>query len=165
MNSYNSDYIVSRTEAEALKDLIFKRAKERAEALANKTQEQYNKSVQNDVMEDARASLTTETNNPFSKFLIESDKFESKIKEQNVEKEKNEGIGFPSKGNDIRKGIEARENIIKEEVVKTEISKNMEVARRNFENKSSFMGALNFLNTQSTIALVGKNGKKFEAVA
>ena len=57
MSNYKYDSIVSKTEVEALKDMIFKRARERAEALNKTVQENYTSSVQKDVMDIARESF------------------------------------------------------------------------------------------------------------
>ena len=41
----------------------------------------------------------------------------------------------------------------------------MDDAFRNLSSKKTFIGALEFLNSQATIALVNKKAKKFEALA
>ena len=46
-----------------------------------------------------------------------------------------------------------------------EVEFTMEEARANLNNKVSFTGALNFLNSQASIALIKNKGQKFEALA
>ena len=59
MSSYNYDSIVSRNEAEALKEMIFKRARERADALDKEVKTSYTSDIQNDVMDLARDSFVS----------------------------------------------------------------------------------------------------------
>ena len=58
--SYKFDSIVSKNEAAALKDMIFKRAQERAKS--------FNDDAQADVMDMARDSFVSK-DNPFSKII------------------------------------------------------------------------------------------------
>ena len=161
---YNNS-IVSRSETEALKEMIFKRARERAEALNADTQEQYTTSVQRDVMDIARDSFVSTTkNNPFAQIV---EKAEAKAKAEPVkEEEKKEEIGFPQRiTSDVKSQIEYKNKTIKENIVKTEVTSNMIEARNEFANKKTIMGALNFLNSQASIALVNGNSKSFDAIA
>ena len=41
----------------------------------------------------------------------------------------------------------------------------MSDARKDFSNKQSFTGALEFLNSQASIALIQNKNQKFEAIA
>ena len=88
--SYKFDSIVNRNEAAALKEMIFKRAQERAQVMSEDTQ--------SDVMDMARDSFVSK-DNPFSK-IIENTKPSvvepEKVQPAKVEPEqKNEEIGFP----------------------------------------------------------------------
>ena len=51
------------------------------------------------------------------------------------------------------------------EIVNTEVVSTMNDARADFNTKSSFMGALEFLNSQASISLIKAKGKSFEALA
>ena len=167
MARYNYNSIVSRHEAEALKEMIFKRARERAESLANDVQEEYTTSAQNDVMEIARNSFVA-SKNPFS-FTDELKNAESKIVNDSTPIADNkpaEEIGFPLRKSESNIQIRTGKiNTFGDEIIKSTIESNMNEARSALSKKQSFMGALNFLNAQATVALVKKNGKSFEALA
>ncbi len=168
MAGYNYNSIVSRHEAEALKEMIFKRARERAEVLANDVQEEYTTSAQNDVMEIARNSFVS-SKNPFS-FTNELKNTESKIvdnSEQGSDNKQGEEIGFPPRKPENGSQVHAEYKIKTsgDEIIKSTIEANMNEARNALSTKQSFMGALNFLNAQATVALIKKNGKSFEALA
>ena len=65
MNSYKFESIVNRQEADALKEMIFKRARERADSIAKETQDTYTSAVKNDIMDLARDTFVS-NKNPFS---------------------------------------------------------------------------------------------------
>ena len=65
MYSYNRKSIVSNSEIQALKEVIFERARERAEAMANSAQNQYTSSFKAEIMEIARNSFNSPSN-PFA---------------------------------------------------------------------------------------------------
>ena len=160
MSSYNYDSIVSRHEAEALKEMIFKRARERAEALDKEVKTSYTSDIQNDVMDLARDSFVS-SKNPFSS-VVEA-KEPSKTETEN---KKEEEIGFPQKKIDeVKSRIVYRNKTVNDEIVGGEREANMAEARADFAKKESFMGALNFLNSQASIVLVKSTGKTFNAMA
>ena len=70
MSNYIFNTLVSKQEQEALKEMIFQRAKARAEALTENAQASYTTSMKNDIMDLARVSFTA-NKNPFS---IETEK-------------------------------------------------------------------------------------------
>lgn len=149
MNNYKFDSIVNRQEADALKEMIFKRARERAESMTQEVQESYTSTVKNDIMDLARDTFVSKKN-PFS---IEAEPSQT---EQKAE------IGFSKRRvEEIKSQINYRNRTATEEVVEETMSE----ARTEFGGKASFMGALNFLNSQASISLVNKRGKSFEALA
>ncbi len=150
MNSYKFDSIVNRQEADALKEMIFKRARERAESMTKEAQESYTSAVKNDIMDLARDTFVAKKN-PFS------------INTEPVESEKHEEeIGFSKRRvEEIKSQITYRNKAVSEETVE----ETMADARSEFSSRTSFMGALNFLNSQASISLVNKRGKSFEALA
>ncbi len=150
MNSYKFDSIVNRQEADALKEMIFKRARERAESITKEAQESYTSAVKNDIMDLARDTFVAKKN-PFS------------INTEPVESEKHEEeIGFSKRRvEEIKSQITYRNRAVSEETVE----ETMADARSEFSSRTSFMGALNFLNSQASISLVNKRGKSFEALA
>lgn len=160
MNSYKFDSIVNRQEADALKEMIFKRARERAESMTRETQETYTSAVKNDIMDLARDTFVS-NKNPFSVETVNKPE-----KAPEVEPQKDVEIGFPqNRVKEIKSQINYRNKIASDEIVNNEIEETMTDARSELSSRTSFMGALNFLNSQASITLVNKCGKKFEAFA
>lgn len=155
--SYNYDSIVSKNEADALKEMIFKRARERAAALNEETQSSYTTSFKNEIMDIARQSFVAERN-PFS--VQEKPKAEEKEDNtpEKVKLAKQHAEGIKTKINSLNKA--ADENIANDSV-----RESMNDARESLKKNTGFMGALDFLNSQATISLVYKKGSKFNAVA
>ena len=150
--SYKFDSIVSKNEAAALKDMIFKRAQERAKS--------FNEDAQADVMDMARDSFVSK-DNPFSK-IIENTKPENKTVEAEAveKKQKDDGVGFP-----MPKEVKLQQNqVINNQITSSAINSNMREAREALTNKKSFMGALNFLNSQAAVSLMRTRADKFEIV-
>ena len=150
--SYKFDSIVSKNEAAALKDMIFKRAQERAKS--------FNEDAQADVMDMARDSFVSK-DNPFSK-IIENTKPENKTVEPEAveKKQKDDGVGFP-----MPKEVKLQQNqVINNQITSSAINSNMREAREALTNKKSFMGALNFLNSQAAVSLMRTRADKFEIV-
>ena len=160
MNNYNLNSIVSNSEQEALKEMIFKRARERAQSFTEEIQSSYTTAIQNDVMEIARETFAA-SKNPFAQ-LQETPKTEDKT-ENNIEKSPE--IGFAQKQvKDIKTQIENKNKSTTLEIVNKEVEQAMINARVDLSKKTSFMGALNFLNSQASIALIKNKGQAFEAV-
>lgn len=152
--SYKFDSIVNRNEAAALKEMIFKRAQERAQVMSEDTQ--------SDVMDMARDSFVSK-DNPFSK-IIENTKPSvvepEKVQPAKVEPEqKNEEIGFPMPEARLQQN-----KIINNQMTASAINNNMAEAREALNNNKSFMGALNFLNSQAAVSLMRTRADKFEIV-
>lgn len=150
--SYKFDSIVSKNEAAALKDMIFKRAQERSKS--------FNEDAQADVMDMARDSFVSK-DNPFSK-IIENTKPENKTVEAEAveKKQKDDGVGFP-----MPKEVKLQQNqVINNQITSSAINSNMREAREALTNKKSFMGALNFLNSQAAVSLMRTRADKFEIV-
>ena len=163
MNNLKYDSIVSKTEAEALKDMIFKRSRERAEALNKDIENSYTNSIQNEVMDIARISFQSEKN-PFS-IKNEPAKVEKET-EVNEISAKDKILEYSKKEVETLKArIYQTNKTVNTDLTNSELELNMKDARNNFTQKRSFMGALNFLNTQATINLISKKDNKFEALA
>lgn len=158
MSVSNFNSIVSAKEAENLKEMIFNRARERAKALADEVQSSYTDSVQADIMDLARNSFVL-NKNPF----VEAAK--PTVSDEKPKKE--EEIGFSQrKLNNIKLQIADSNKSVSADIANKEIEWTMNGARNEFVNKSTFTGALEFLNSQATIALVNKcHGKTFNAIA
>lgn len=160
MNKFGFNSTVSSQEAEALKEMIFKRARERAQALTDDVQANYTSSVQNDIMDLARDSFVS-SKNPFAqKKEVELQKEEEKTLSETRE------IGFAKRQvQEIKTQINTGNKMITTNIVNKEVESAMEGARMDFSKRKSFMGALDFLNSQASIALVKTKGKTFEALA
>ncbi len=163
--NYQFDSIVTRKEAEALKEMIFNRVRERSQAMTD--------DVQADVMTLARESFTKSNNNPFAKMLNNNEPAEtaSSTQVQNTSSaqktEKNtqevpDGLGFPSKEPTARAAAQNKE--IKEQIISSQIQNNMISARSELSKRTSFMGALNFLNSQAAVSLMRTRSDKFEVL-
>lgn len=162
---YHYDYksVVSKSESEALKELIFNRAKERAEALAQKTQDDYTTSVKNELMDIARDSFKS-SGNPFAPKQEGIDEF---VKAEPKATEEKREIGFPERKvvDNLKASIEYKNNLIKEAKAQDEIHSVMKDAGVDFGNRKNFIGALNFLNAQASLSVINKRAKGFEAIA
>ena len=161
--SYKFDSIVGKNEAAALKEMIFKRAQARAKSLNDDTQA--------DVMDMARESFVSK-DNPFSRIIENNNtnndivvKTETKplsIEPEVVEEpaEPVEQIGFP------QRELKLQQNrTINNQLTAMQINNNMAEAREALSNKKSFMGALNFLNSQAAVSLIRTRADKFEIMA
>ena len=150
--SYKFDSIVSKNEAAALKDMIFKRAQERAKS--------FNEDAQADIMDMARDSFVSK-DNPFSKIIENTIQENKTVEPEAVEKkQKDDGVGFP-----MPKEVKLQQNqVINNQITSSAINSNMREAREALTNKKSFMGALNFLNSQAAVSLMRTRADKFEIV-
>lgn len=154
--SYNFNSFVNTNEANALKEMIFNRAKERAQSMAE--------DVQADVMDVARESFVSK-NNPFSQIIqsaAESTKPVEEVKPKNTVSEKSDGIGFPQRELKARAIEQGR--MVQEQVRASAIQNAMNEAHSALSNKKGFMEALNFLNSQAAVSLMRTRTDRFEAV-
>ena len=159
MSTFGFNTTVSSQEAEALKEMIFKRARERAQALNQEVQSDYTTAIQNDIMDLARDSFVA-TKNPFS-CQEENEKHET-----NNNEDKAREIGFAKREvHEIKKQIEIKNKNSNTDFVQNEIESTMSAASENYSKKTSFIGALEFLNSQASIALIKNKGQYFEALA
>ena len=155
--NYQLNSYVNRQEAEALKEMIFKRARERANAMTS--------DVQSDVMSIARESFVS-NNNPFSQIIAQTETEEPEQIEQPEVKTSalhefveaaetaTAEVGFPQK-NLFTAGAN-QNRIIQEQMTASQVQNTMIEAREGLSNKKSFMGALAFLNSQAAASLLNK---------
>ena len=146
--NYKFDTIVNKSEAEALKEMIFKRANARAQFLAE--------NVQENIMETARESFVSK-NNPFSQIIEEKTPEKEVVTQETISEE---GIGFPQKT--VNPQIKTQQITVIEKITSDALQANMIEARQGLSNKKSFMGALNFLNSQAAVSLIKTRADKFE---
>ena len=169
--SYQFDSYVNRQEAEALKEMIFKRARERANSMTS--------DVQSDVMNIARESFVS-NNNPFSQISAQVKEPQTKSEPEVIEsanvRNSNlhefveaaeaavEEVGFPQRN--LFAGAANQNRVIREQMTSSQIQNNMIEARQGLSNKKSFMGALAFLNSQAAASLMNKRaGQGIDIVA
>ena len=162
MNTATYDSIVNRQEVDALKEMIFKRARERAQSFTDDVQAGYTTLVQNDIMDLARDSFV-ETKNPFTKIKEEQQPVaQDKVKQETNHQE----IGFAKRQVDeVKAQVYSTNKKFNTLIANTEVEATMQEARVALEQKTSFVGALDFLNSQASIVLVKNRGKAFEAMA
>lgn len=151
--SYKFDTIVNRNEADALKEMIFRRARERAQSMTE--------DVQSDIMDLARDSFVSK-DNPFSN-IIKKDVEDSIVEPETVEKaEAEREIGFPIREHSAR--IASQNRLLSEQASSAVLVSNMQEAREGLSQKRGFMGALNFLNSQAAVSLIRTRADKFEVI-
>lgn len=171
--NYQFNSFVNRQEAEALKELIFKRAKERANSMTD--------DVQADIMNIARESFVS-NKNPFAQLLQQNEEAtvqETKPEPSSVktsalhefveaaeaaaEEAAGDDIGFPIKD---YTGIIKQNTMIRDQITTAQVQNTMIEAREGLTNKKSFMGALSFLNSQAAASLLNKRvGHGIDVVA
>lgn len=175
MNTYTSKSTVDRQEAEALKEMIFNRVRARAEAMSQEAQTSYVDDLHKDLMDSARASFVA-TKNPFS--LAKPTNTENtaveaiapkpeaiKAKPQEKTKDYEAFEAWLASNEMLKFQPDTKTKVTNKKIIDDTIASTMEDARGSYENKPTFMGALNFLNSQASISLVYKKGKHFEANA
>ena len=156
--SCNYDSIVSKSEADALKEMIFKRARERAALMNNEAQESYTTSFKNEIMDIARKSFVAEKN-PFS-INEENDKKADKQENmpEKIRSAKQHAI-------ELKEQIDSWNKIADKNIANDTTRIAMNEARESLKKNTGFMGAMEFLNSQATISLVSKKNSVFNAVA
>jgi len=151
MNYGLNSPLVDKQEAEALKEVIFKRVRERAAAM--------NEDMQEDVMELARDSFVSK-DNPFSQIIDRAGNANPSTASETTEKDE---IGFPQR--QLNQHAVEQTRVLKETITSYAIHNTMEEARAGLENKKTFMGALDFLNSQAAVSLMRTRSDKFEAMS
>ena len=139
MNSTNLNGTVSYKEVEALKDMIFKRVKERAEALTSDVKSSYVENTYNDVMDLDVSVSQCESKEDCVNEKINEAREHVKILKQEIY------------SNQQSFNQDKREDVVKF---------NMLNARKVLEQRHQFVGALEFLNKQAAIELnIGRSTK------
>ncbi len=151
MSNINFNFNSGKDDFTSLKEAIFKRAREKAEALNNEVKDSYTSDVKADIMESARISVR---NNPFINLIDTEEKdVQGSIisKEQSAKPEilhsknvdytrKGKGRRFPSRINNELYTAAVREGTMRE-------------ASATIRQNQNVMNSLKFLNTQAAIAL------------
>ena len=152
--SYNLNSFVNNSEANALKEMIFNRVRERSQVM--------NGNVQADVMDIARESFVSK-NNPFSQ-IMQNVADAAAAKEEEIKSQNNdEEIGFPQRQLKARAVEQGR--VVNEKLAAFTVQNNMNEARVSLSQKTSFMGALNFLNSQAAVSMHRTPSGNFSVLA
>lgn len=153
--SYTLNSFVNKNEADALKEMIFRRVRERAQAMSE--------NVQDDVMDLARESFVS-NDNPFSKIVAKAES-KNPAPETMPQKEvqNNKEIGFPQRT--LNQNAVEQGRVLSEQITASALNNTMNEAREGLSNKKSFMGALNFLNSQAAVSLMRTKTETFEVLA
>jgi DNA polymerase III delta prime subunit len=166
MSNISQD-IVSKNEAEALKEMIFRRIQERAENIAAESQNNYTTSVKYEIMDIARGSVRN-SKNPFALNISNEPQKTSSDNKVQPEEIKNEPM--PSKLNreDIAKmkeKIEKGHQALREYLAENEVSDIMDEASNSLRTRKSFTGALEFLNSKASQSIANRKSYGFDAIA
>ena len=152
MSNINFNFNSGKEDFTSLKEAIFKRAREKAEALNKEVKDSYTSDVKADIMESARISVR---NNPFINLIdteeIEDKQVENISSESTVKPEilhsrnidytrKGKSRRFPSRINNELYTAAVREGAMRE-------------ASATIRQNQNVMNSLKFLNTQAAIAL------------
>lgn len=160
MQNYDYRSIVPKAEADALKEMIFNRVRQRAEALNKETQDKYTTSFKEELMDIARNSFTS-PGNPFTQ------KLERKQADVAEQVNKKPEVGFKQReiSENIKEVIKQKNEVVNEVLSHSEVSSVMDYAGADFRTTQQFMGALEFLNAQAGIYMANKNKASFEVLA
>ncbi len=148
MSNINFNLNSGKEDFTSLKEAIFRRAREKAEALNSEVKESYTNDIKADVMESARISVR---NNPFVNLLEEREtpvenKHVSEVKRpeilhsRNIEFKRTKSKRFPSRINSELYTAAVREGTMRE-------------ASETLRQNQNVLNSLKFLNTQAAIAL------------
>ena len=162
MQNLNLNNFVNETERESLKEAIFKRSREKTEALQKDLQNDFAQSLKSEIMASARESFKA-PNNPFSTDNLKLEAL-NKIKNDSIKHAKNK-LDTREVKQKLNKFKTYNNANVQELQVKKEIETTMLAARESLSNRKGFMGALDFLNAQATISLIEKKQGYFSALA
>lgn len=139
---------IDRKETASIKDAIFRRAREKAEALTEEKSENYTSQVQKDVMDIARETIKPSPMNPFNQFMdnLGIQNGQPTVSETNQQPVTDTEKLKETYTKELKRNIEsvshqAFANSVKEET--------MTEARNQF--RSNLNATLSFLNTQAAI--------------
>ena len=150
MNNYNltgSKPNIDYGEVKSVKELIFNKAREKSAELAAEKESDMTFSVQNDVMEQARTSISNNKIKPFG-ILTQNTPNQDKLEVNKI----NQNTIKPLKHN-----IQSVDNSVYTASMREET---MNAARNQFRKKTTLVESLKFLNTQAAINMVNKTHSK-----
>ena len=146
MSNINFNLNSNKDDYNTLKEAIFRRAREKAEALNSELKASYTSDIKNDVMESARMSVR---NNPFMNLFEEEDEVDTEVFVNSLpKKEIKHSLDFHPKRQ--RRLTSKLNNELYSAAVRDTAMRDASEALR--QNKN-IMQCLTFLNTQAAIAL------------
>ena len=155
-SSINS--FINKSEANELKEIIFKRVRERSTL--------DNENVQSEIMDLARDAFVS-NNNPFSQ-IIEQSAQKTLRPELELTNTTEEKINRVDNTNQPQRELNARaleqERTVSSEASAKVIQNNMMEARKSLSNNKGVLKALNFINSQAAISLMRTKADKFEVI-
>ena len=144
MSNINFNLNSNREEYNTLKEAIFKRAREKAEALNTELKSSYTSDIKNDVMESARMSVR---NNPFINLFEDEETPVLEVKPLPKQEIKHSRDFHPVKQRRLNSKL--NNELYSAAVRDTAMREASESLRQN----QNIMQCLTFLNTQAAIAL------------
>ena len=149
MNNYNvtgSSPSIDYGDVKNVKEMIFNKAREKSLSLVKDSEEHMTSSIQNDVMNNARNSISSSRMKPFG--LLTKTQQETSLQEKVSETK-----DLPQ----LKHNVQSVDNSVYTASMRNET---MNVARNQFSRKPTLMESLNFLNTQAAIKMVSKTHSK-----
>ena len=149
MNNYNvtgSSPSIDYGDVKNVKEMIFNKAREKSLSLVKDSEEHMTSSIQNDVMNNARNSISSSRMKPFG--LLTKTQQETSLQEKVSETK-----DLPQ----LKHNVQSVDNSVYTASMRNET---MNVARNQFSRKPTLMETLNFLNTQAAIKMVSKTHSK-----
>ena len=141
---------IDRKETASIKEAIFKRAREKAQALSEEKQEKYTSQVQKDIMEIARGSITASPMNPFNQFMNNVGTGVNEVKKAETPKQEELKDNFPDLNEVFSKEVKHNiESVKNENFANTVKEETMAAARDQF--RTNLNATLNFLNSKAAI--------------
>ncbi len=150
MNNYSltgSKPSIDMGDVKSVKELIFNKAREKSASLASEKEENMTFSVQNDVMQDARTSISGGRIKPFG------------VLTKNTPVPDTPQVVNPTFDDtrQLKHNVQSVDNNVYTASMRDEA---MNAARNHYRNKPTLMESLKFLNTQAAIKMVNNTHSK-----
>ena len=151
---------IDRAQTVSIKEAIYKRAREKANALISKKNDDCTEQIQNDIMESAHESIRETACNPFNRFLenISVNPTDTEVV-QDTEKYSNTTDIEEIFTREVKKNIESATN---SDFVNSIKEETMKAAREQFSQNFDFTATLKFLNTQAAIRMTENAHSKID---
>lgn len=144
---------IEQKEVSLIKEVIFKRAREKAQQMNDEQNAQYTTDVKNDIMEIASANFKSSEFNPFNKFKesmgLNTPKVETPA-EPVAETKAEPAQELSPKFKPLKHNVQSVSNSNYSNSVKDET---MTAARNQFRHNMDLTTSLNFLNAQAAIQM------------